>query len=187
MRGRLRSTLPITRGRERMSWFRKPSSTPLWRDEFSVHTVDERYVNRRQFTKFLTLTSFGMLAGNLWILARSAFHRAPAYPRLAVASVDELAVGGVKIFAYPSADDPCILVRTAAESFVAYSQKCTHLSCAVYYEKEQNRLECPCHQGFFSVTDGAVLQGPPQRALPRVALEMKDGQLLAVRMEGEGA
>ncbi len=53
-----------------MSWFRKPSSTPLWRDEFSVFTADERYVNRRQFTKFLTLTSFGMLAGNLWILAR---------------------------------------------------------------------------------------------------------------------
>ena len=64
-----------------MSWFRKPSSTPLWRDEFSVFTADERYVNRRQFTKFLTLTSFGMLVGNLWILARSAFHRAPAYPR----------------------------------------------------------------------------------------------------------
>ena len=63
-----------------MSWFRKPSSTPLWRDEFSVFTADERYVNRRQFTKFLTLTSFGMLAGNLWILARSGFHRAPAYP-----------------------------------------------------------------------------------------------------------
>ena len=60
-----------------MSWFRKPSSTPLWRDEFSVYTADERYVNRRQFTKFLTLTSFGMLVGNLWILARSAFHRAP--------------------------------------------------------------------------------------------------------------
>ena len=42
-------------------------------------------------------------------------------------------------------------------------------------------------QGFFSITDGSVLQGPPQRALPRVALERKDGQLNAIRMEGEGA
>ena len=75
-----------------MSWFRKPSSTPLWQDEFSVYTADERYVNRRQFTKFLTLTSFGMLAGNLWILARAAFHRTPAYPRVAVATADEIAV-----------------------------------------------------------------------------------------------
>src|SRR5947209_5497517 len=109
MWARSRSTSPITPGREKMSWFRKPSSTPLWQDEFSVYTADERYVNRRQFTKFLTLTSFGMLAGNLWILARAAFHRTPAYPRVAVATADEIAVGGVKTFAYPTADDPCIL------------------------------------------------------------------------------
>ena len=55
-------------------------------------------------------------------------------------------------------------MRTAADSYVAYSQKCTHLSCAVYYAQEQNRLECPCHQGYFSDRDGSVLQGPPQRA-----------------------
>ena len=168
-----------------MSWLRKPSSTPLWRDEFSVFTADERYVNRRQFTKFLTLTSFGMMVGNLWILARSMFHRAAPQTRIAVAAVGEIEVGAVKTFHYPTADDPCILVRTGADSYVAYSQKCTHLSCAVYYEKETNRLECPCHQGFFSITDGAVLQGPPQRPLPRVALERKDGQLVAIRMEGE--
>src|SRR3954469_12545441 len=108
-----------------MSWFRKPSSTPLWRDEFSVHTADEQYVNRRQFTKFLTLTSFGMSVGNAWILAKSALRRAPVYPRMAVATADEVAVGGVKIFAYPTPDDPCILVRTGSDSFVAFSQKCT--------------------------------------------------------------
>lgn len=168
-----------------MSWFRKPSSTPLWRDEFPVFTADERYVNRRQFTKFLTLTSFGMMVGNLWILGRSMLHRQASYPRVPVAALDEIPVGGVKIFNYPGADDPCILVRTVAGEYVAYSQKCTHLSCAVYYEKAQNRLECPCHQGFFSIADGAVLQGPPQRPLPRVALEKKAGQLIAIRMESE--
>jgi nitrite reductase/ring-hydroxylating ferredoxin subunit len=168
-----------------MSWFRKPSSAPLWREEFSVFTADERYVNRRQFTKFLTLTSFGMLVGNLWILGRSLLRRAPSYPRLTVAATGELAVGGVKTFTYPTAQDPCILVRTAGDTCVAYSQKCTHLSCAVYYEKAQNRLECPCHQGFFSIADGSVLQGPPQRALPRVVLERQGEQWVAVRMEGE--
>jgi nitrite reductase/ring-hydroxylating ferredoxin subunit len=170
-----------------MRWFRKPSSAPLWRDEFSVFTADERYVNRRQFTKFLTLTSFGMMVGNLWILAKSIFHQEPSYPRVPIVAMDEIAVGGVKIFNYPTAADPCILVRTSDDSFVAYSQVCTHLSCAVYFEREQNRLECPCHLGFFSITDGSVLQGPPQRPLPRVALERKGGQLIAVRMEEEGA
>lgn len=170
-----------------MTWFRKPSSAPLWRDEFPVFTADERYVNRRQFTKFLTLTSFAMLAGNLWILARSLFHRAPSYSPQVIAAADELAVGGVKIFSYPTPADSCILVRTGAASYAAYSQKCTHLSCAVYFSREQNRLECPCHQGYFSIQDGSVLQGPPQRALPRVVLETRGAELLAVRLEGEVA
>jgi Rieske Fe-S protein len=169
-----------------MKWFRRSSSAPLWQDEFSVFTADERYVSRRQFTKFLTLTSFAMFTGNLWILARSWFHRAPSYPRQSVARADELAVGETKLFSYPTADDPCILVRTSESRYAAYSQKCTHLSCAVYYAKEQNRLECPCHQGFFSVADGAVLQGPPQRPLPRVVLQISGGELVAVAME-EGA
>jgi len=168
-------------------WFRKPSSAPLWQDEFSVFSADERYVSRRQFAKFLTLTSFAMLAGNLWILARSWFYRTPSYPEQAIAAAGEVPVGGVKMFAYPTADDPCILVRTAEDSYAAFSQKCTHLSCAVYYEHEQNRLACPCHQGFFSATDGGVLQGPPQRALPRVALQMKGGQLVAIGIRGESA
>jgi len=115
------------------------------------------------------------------------FYLPPSYPRVPVAAADELAVGGVKLFTYPTAQDPCILVRTGSDSYVAYSQKCTHLSCAVYYAKEQNRLECPCHQGFFSVADGSVLQGPPQRALPRVALDLEGGQLVAAGMEGAGA
>jgi len=160
----------------------------LWKDEFSVFTADERYVNRRQFTKFLTLTSLAMFAGNVWILLRSRFDRKPVYPRAAVAAVEEIPVGGVKIFAYPTPADPCIMVRTAPDTWVAYGQKCTHLSCAVYYEKESNRLECPCHQGFFNVADGSVLQGPPQRPLARVQLERSAGQLIAIRVhEGEEA
>ena len=172
-----------------MKLFRRPSDVPLWRDEFSVFTADERYVNRRQFTKFLTLTSFAMLVGNLWILARSLFYRSPACSPQSIAVKGEIAVGGVKLFAYPTAEEPCILIRTGADSYVAYSQKCTHLSCAVYYAKEQNRLECPCHQGFFSVADGSVIQGPPQRPLLRVILAINDGRIQAtgIQVDGEGA
>ena len=32
----------------------------LWRDEFSIESAHERYVARRQFGKFLVLTSFGL-------------------------------------------------------------------------------------------------------------------------------
>jgi len=111
----------------------RQGAEPLWRDEFPVYTADERYVTRRQLTKFLTLTSFAMLAGNLWILLRAWFYRAPVYLARVVARAGEIPVGGVKIFQYPGPQDDCILVRTADETYAAYSQKCTHLSRAVQY------------------------------------------------------
>ena len=162
-----------------------PEHQALWKDEFSISKADERYVNRRQLAKFLTLASLGMFAGNVWILVRSWLRQPAVYLRAAVARVDEIPIGGVKLFQYPKAGEQCILVRTAEDHYVAYSQKCTHLSCAVIYSRENNRLECPCHQGYFSITDGTVLQGPPTRALPRVVLERQGNDLIAVKMEPE--
>jgi Rieske Fe-S protein len=163
-----------------MPFFRRPSSEALWKDEFSIFTSDERYVSRRQFAKFLTLASLGMFAGNLWILLRSYLSKTAAYPSAAVAQLGEIPIDGVKIFSYPSPQDRCILIRTGENEYKAYSQKCTHLSCAVYYEKETRRLACPCHQGFFSVDDGSVLQGPPPRPLPRIVLQHQNQDLMAV-------
>ena len=160
-----------------------PEREPLWRDEFSISRADERYVSRRQLAKFLTLASAGMFAGNLWILIKSWLRRTPAYARSAIARAGEIPVGGVKLFQYPKPGDQCILIRTAEDAYVAYSQKCTHLSCAVYYSRQHDRLECPCHQGYFSIQDGSVLQGPPTRPLPRVLLERDGNELFAIRME----
>ena len=152
----------------------------LWREEVSFRTGDEQYVARRQFGKFLMLTSLGMFVGNLWILAKSWLFEQPFYPLRPVARADDIAVGEVKLFQYPGEHDPCILVRLASDEYVAYSQKCTHLSCAVYYEGEHNRLGCPCHEGYFSIRTGAVLQGPPPRPLPRVQLERRGDQVIAM-------
>jgi Rieske Fe-S protein len=159
---------------------------PLWREEFSVHGGDDKYVLRRQFTKFLTLTSAGMFAGNVWIFVRSLFdppHR--QFPRTMVARASEMATGSVKLFRYPTDNDPCIMVRTSEGKFVAYSQKCTHLSCAVYYSAQNNRLECPCHEGYFSIETGRVLQGPPPRPLPRIELEQRADEILAVGVSAQ--
>jgi Rieske Fe-S protein len=158
---------------------------PLWREEFSISRADERYVSRRQLTKFLTLGSLGMFAGNLWSLVKSRLRKARTFQRSVIARVGEIPVGGVKLFQYPKPGEQCIMIRTAEDSYVAYSQKCTHLSCAVFYSREHDRLECPCHQGYFSVKDGSVLQGPPTRPLPRVVLERSGDQLIAIKMEPE--
>lgn len=157
-------------------------SEPLWREEFSVHSDDEKFVTRRQFAKFLTLTSIGMAVGNVWILAKGLMRRDPVYPEARVAGVGEIGLGGVKLFNYPTTKDPCILIRTGDDTYVAYSQICTHLSCAVFYSHDSKKIECPCHKGFFSPADGSVLAGPPPRPLPRVVLERRGDALVAVRM-----
>jgi Rieske Fe-S protein len=153
---------------------------PLWREELPVNAADERYVNRRQISKFLVLTSLAMLVGNVWILVKSLLSRSPRLPALPIAGVEDVPVGGVKVFSYPGPDDGCLLIRRGPAEWVAFSQKCTHLSCAVYYAKDANRIECPCHEGFFSARDGRVLAGPPQRPLPRILVERRGKTLIAV-------
>jgi Rieske Fe-S protein len=157
----------------------------LWREEFSIFKADEKYVTRRQLAKFLTLTSLGMFAGNIWILTKSWMRQTTTYPARIVARVGEIPVGGVKLFEYPGPNDQCIMVRTSEDQYVAYSQKCTHLSCAVYYSAEKSQLICPCHNGVFSTKDGSVIQGPPPRPLPRVVLDRRGSDLVAIRMQDQ--
>ncbi len=166
-----------------MSPLRRPSAEPLWHEEFSVFTADEYYVGRRQFAKFLVLTSVGMFVGQVWILLKSWWPREPAFPEQVIANIADVPVNGIALFRYPGPDDPCILVRLDENRFVAYSQKCTHLSCAVHYVRESGQLVCPCHEGHFSARTGQVLQGPPPRPLPRIVLRREGNRLLAVGVD----
>lgn len=161
------------------------TSDPLWRDEFAIRAADERYVGRRQFAKFLTLTSLGMFAGNLWILVKGLVARVPVFAPAVIGRAGDMPIDGVKLFNYPTPKDPCLLIRTAPETYVAYSQVCTHLSCAVIYDAARRQLECPCHHGVFAVADGSVIAGPPPRPLPRVQLERHGDDLVAVGVETE--
>ena len=61
---------------------------------------------------------------------------------------------------------------------VAFSQKCTHLGCVVYYEPDEQRWHCPCHEGNFEVRTGAVISGPPTRPLGRIDLEVRDDGMI---------
>lgn len=159
---------------------REPDERALWREEVSFREADERHVSRRQFGKFLVLTSLGMFAGNVWLFVRSLLRRPVVHPARVVARVSDVPVGGSVLFGYPGPGDPCILVRPDADTFVAYDQKCTHLSCAVVHAPARDELECPCHHGSFSVRTGQVLAGPPPRPLVRVRLERRGDELVAV-------
>ncbi len=156
----------------------------LWREEVSIRSDEERYVTRRQLGKFLVLTSFGMLVGNAWILVKAALRGAAA--KLApekIAEPGEPPRGETKLFDYPTAEDHCLLVRSRDGSLHAFSQKCTHLSCAVVYSAERDRLECPCHDGVFSIRTGAVEAGPPPRPLPRIVLDERADGVYAIAID----
>lgn len=48
--------------------------------------------------------------------------------------------------------------------FLAMSNKCTHLGCAVPWDKDKKRFICPCHSSEFDIS-GHVLRSPAPRAL----------------------
>jgi Rieske Fe-S protein len=96
-----------------------------------------------------------------------------------IEGADALAVGGALTFDYPARHDNCILVRTGRDTYVAYSQKCTHLSCPVRPDGEGRALHCPCHNGSFDLDTGRPIGGPPRRPLPVVELDIRGGRLCA--------
>ncbi len=148
--------------------------------DFPVDWEEDHYVSRREFFKFMTLASGGLAAGSVALAAWSRLPRERrSFERALIAETQDIAVGGSLQFSYPRPGDLCILMQPAEGNFVAYSRRCTHLSCPVEYQPDQHRLYCPCHNGAFAVSDGHVLQGPPQRPLPRVEIEVADGKIFA--------
>lgn len=154
---------------------------PKWRRDFSIDWPRDHHVARREFSKFLVLTSGAFVVGQGWIAAKSLVrHRRPAPPRVRIASAHDLAPGAAMMFAYPGAHDECLLIRLPDGALVAYSQKCTHLSCAVVPEVEKGILRCPCHEGIFELASGRNIAGPPPRPLPRIEIEVEGDDVYAV-------
>ena len=58
--------------------------------------------------------------------------------------------------------------------FKAYNGHCTHLGCGFSYDEARKMFFCPCHRGLFDVKTGAVLDGPPPRALDELTVEVRD-------------
>ncbi len=158
----------------------KPRATTKWREDFPVDWAADNYITRREFTKFLVMSSGAICLGNgYFALQRLRKRAAGAPPRVVVARVDEVPVGQVKLFRYPTEDDPALLIRLEEDHFAAYLQRCTHLSCPVLYNAKKRRLDCPCHHGAFDAATGRVLYGPPPRPLPKIALQVAEGEVIA--------
>lgn len=153
---------------------------PSWRSEFPYRWDADDLVSRRQLLRFAVFTSGALFASTVLIAALGLLQnrrRAEARPIARVADIPE---GSAYYFHYPEPDDQAVLLHLAGGRFVAYSQRCTHLSCAVYYQAEQQRLYCPCHEGVFNPLTGDPVAGPPQRRLEQILLREEGGVLYAI-------
>lgn len=156
---------------------------PKWRTDFPIEWEGDHYVSRREMVKFLTLGSVLLAAAN-WVTALAGrFLYTERFPQKLIGSAADLESQRSILFRYPTDKDPCIAVRTPEGKIVAYSQVCTHLSCAVVYSRSDNKLLCPCHNGSFNVVEGDPIGGPPTRRLPRILIEQRGDQIFATGVE----
>jgi Rieske Fe-S protein len=133
--------------------------------------------------KFLVLTSGAFTAGQFTIVAQSMLASNETTEGRLIATIDQIPVGGTIVFEYPAPHDTCVLVRRSDAGFVAFSQKCTHLSCAVIPRPEEGTLHCPCHEGLFDLATGRPIAGPPTRPLPRIVLDIRGRDIYAVGVD----
>ncbi len=63
------------------------------------------------------------------------------------------------------------------KKFTAYSGVCTHLGCSFDFDAAKSRYHCPCHHGLFDMKTGAVIGGPPPRALDTLPVKVENGEV----------
>lgn len=158
-----------------------PVADPVWKRDFPYEADAEEEVTRREFARYLVAGAGVMAAGNVGLAAWTQLRTINTGSPRSIVALDDVAIGETHLFRYPTSHDPAILVRLGDRDVVAFSQKCTHLGCVVFFEAAENRWHCPCHEGNFDERTGAVLSGPPTRPLGRIDVEVRDdGQIWAL-------
>lgn len=135
-------------------------------------------ITRRDYLRMLVTISGGLFAGTVAV-ALGLFRRRDDPTGREVRVAAAIPSGGSARFRFPTDEDPAIAIRLADGSLVAYSSVCTHLSCTVLWNRDEERIDCPCHDGEFDPRDGRVLAGPPPRPLPRIELVERPGGIYA--------
>jgi len=73
--------------------------------------------------------------------------------------------------------DKILVVHLADNTLHAVSAICTHMGCTVHYNRDMDRIDCPCHGSRYAL-DGSVIQGPAKRPLKQYDVAIENGQVL---------
>jgi nitrite reductase/ring-hydroxylating ferredoxin subunit len=148
-----------------------------WRAAFPYRWDADDLVSRRELLRFAVYASGALFGSTALIAILGALRRTPEQLVQPVARATDVPENSAVYFNYPDADSQAMLLHLPGGRFVAYSQRCTHLSCAVFFQPDQQRLYCPCHEGVFSPETGDPVAGPPQRRLAQIVLK-QEGEVL---------
>ncbi|HEX5166546.1 MAG TPA: Rieske (2Fe-2S) protein [Thermomicrobiales bacterium] len=151
-----------------------------WQVDFPYEWDADDLVSRRQVLRWAVWASGALFAATAGLAGLTLARNQHRGGEQRIIESDAVPTGGVHYFHYPGKDDHAILLRLTEERFVAYSGKCTHLSCAVYWDEDREELICPCHEGVFAPETGDVIAGPPPRPLPRIVVTERDGAVYAI-------
>lgn len=164
------------------------TATASYQAEFPYEVDEEAQVTRREFCNFLFLTSSALFVGASGFAGKLAFDSQfeTSFAPMMIEGAEALAPGTALNFRYPEENDTAILIRAADGNYYAFEQQCTHLTCPVFYAKENDRIECPCHEGGFDVHTGNVLYGPPPRPLGQIIIEERGREIWAVGKKKTG-
>lgn len=103
---------------------------------------------------------------------------APASPAASgealIAAAEVPLEGGVII---ESGQTKVVVTQPQPEEFVGLSAVCPHQGCLVN-EVVDSTIVCPCHGSQFSITDGAVIQGPATTGLTSVPVKVDGDQIV---------
>lgn len=137
-----------------------------------AHDADPRgtCIGRREFLRRTEVVAGGLLCGALPLLVTACGASRARYltpiqqgDRLVVPRV-EFERTGALLVEDPGSELPIYLHRATSGEFIAVSTRCGHRGCQV--EPAATSLVCPCHGSEYRF-DGAILQGPTERALER--------------------
>lgn len=117
-----------------------------------------------------------------------------SYPKLRVIALKKLKQNRPVVFSYPLENQGSMLLDLGhavpegvgpKHSIVAYSLFCQHMGCPVEYQPKLREFVCPCHQSRYDPERlGSIIQGVAMQPLPRILLQVKDGAVWAVGVDG---
>lgn len=137
--------------------------------------------NRRDFLDKIALASLGVAAvGGVRVLigymSPNVLFEPPT--RFHAGVPDSYPVNSVTFI-----PDQLVYIMRSQEGMWALSAICTHLGCITQWKPDANMIACPCHGSKFR-RNGAKIEGPAPRPLPRVSLTLAaDGELVVDKSE----